>query len=213
MSEGRTEPEPFAFPEGFADAYYLINVTADKFRADEFWQAVGVATRAIGAGVAFFASEAESSHFAVLSWTVNGTGELSFRLEYVPGFIDGRVSPHTKVSAEQLVQWFGSFFKYDTVQSHLHATFTYSLHLRRSTYPLPVRTNFGDADEQYEIYGIWVRLPSRPYAVTSVRLTQSASQWFVEIIAHKRIAFKKFSPDGDMKSVCRVINNFLEAKP
>ena len=108
--------------------------------------------------------------------------------------------------------WLGRFFKYDTAQAHLHARFRYAVDRYRSVYPLPVRTNFGDSDEAYEIFGFTVRMPSRPRGVTSVRLTQGKAEWFVEVIAGRRIAFRTFSPDGDLNSISHVIDKFLEIR-
>jgi hypothetical protein len=206
--------KPAAFPDGFSDAYYLISVMPDKFNVEAFRQALGVSGHDSDASLWFFPAR-RGAYLATLSFFEDDTGELNFRIEYEvvnehASTPDGLSEP----SAETLVEWFGQFFKYDTAQAHLHARFRFAVDRRRSVYPLPVRTNFGDADEAYEIFGITVRMPSRPKGITSVRLTQGKAEWFVEVIADRRIAFRTFSPDGDLRSISHVIDKFfLGTKP
>jgi hypothetical protein len=166
-----TTVKPSAFPDGFSNAYYLIDVMPDKFNAEKFRQAVSASGHDSDASLWFFPSRS-GSYLAILSFFEDDTGELNFRIEYevVNAHASASNTP-AEPTAETLIEWLGQFFKYDTAQAHLHAQFRFAVDKRRSAYPLPVRTNFGDADEAYEIFGITVRMPSRPKGVTSVRLT------------------------------------------
>jgi hypothetical protein len=206
--------KPSAFPDGFSNAYYLIDVMPDKFNAQKFRQAVSATGHDSDASLWFFPSRS-GSHLAILSFVEDETGEFNFRIEYeVVNAHASAFNTPAEPTAETLIEWFGQFFKYDTAHAHLHAHFRFAVDKRRSVYPLPVRTNFGDADEAYEIFGITVRMPSRPKGVTTVRLTQGKADWFVEVIADRRIAFRTFSPDGDLTSISHVIDKFfLETKP
>jgi hypothetical protein len=136
-------------------------------------------------------------------------GDVSVRLSYEPhsGSHKGKgkqVGPF----AEEVGEWLGQFFKYSSAQSHMHGHFSYPLASRESKFPLPLKTNIEGA----EVDGIAFRLPSNPGGVGRVRLTQGKDQWYVEVIADRKMTFKGFTPHSDVMVLTAVINTLMEER-
>jgi hypothetical protein len=110
--------------------------------------------------------------------------------------------------AEEAGDWLGQFFKYDNTQGHMHAHFSYPLATRQSKFPLPLKTSIQDA----EIDGISLRLPDKPEGVLRVRLTSGKEDWYVEVIADRRITFKGFTPHSDISALASVVSTLLEER-
>lgn len=136
--------------------------------------------------------------------------EMTVRLDYRT---EGRSSKnYPSVSyADDLGNWLAQFFKYGNTHVHIHGHFSYPLASRTSKFPLPLKTSIEDA----EIDGISLRLPAKPEGVMRVRLTQGRGEnpeWYVEVIADRRMTFKSFSPHPDIRALLSVLSTLLEER-
>lgn len=199
---------------GFTHGYYLISATTDKFDFEHFASSLTKLghSDAIGKDIAFFGAEDVdlSPYYVVASWFTD-ENDINFRIEYALGVMPrakGELGPH----AEHFMEWFGQFFKYNTAQSHMHAYFEHTLKTRQSRYPLPIKTSLPGDTEPFEIFGITLRIPSKPSGVTSLRLTKGKTHWFTEVIANRRIAFRGFALNDDASALAAVVETFLEGK-
>lgn len=149
----------------------------------------------------------KGEYFATLHWEVDDEdGDVAFNLEYTCGTKKhdrGEQEPF----AEQIMEWLGRFFKYETAQGHVHARFAYPLESKRSKFPLPLKTPM---DGEAEINGIFLRLPTKPKGVTAVRLFRASKEWRIEVVANRRIQFKEYSIYNDVEAFLSVIDTFTE---
>ncbi len=114
-----------------------------------------------------------------------------------------------EVGAEDFMEWLGRFFKHETCQAHMHVHYVYPLASRQSKFPLPLKTSIeGGA----EIDGISLRLPKEPENVSKVRLTQGKAMWFVEVIANRRLTFKRFAVYNDVRVLASVVDSLMEER-
>lgn len=136
--------------------------------------------------------------------------EVTIQLIYptAPSDIQRKKARQGAPSIEEFGNWFRQFFKYDTTHVHMHAHFSYPLASRSSRFPLPLKTNIEDA----EIDGVSLTLPSEPEGVGRIRITQGDEEWYVEVIADRRMTFKGFMPHPDVKALASMVNTFLEER-
>jgi hypothetical protein len=199
---------------GFEEMVYWIWVSREKFHVEKFFKAIEYAGPAQeGAeNLAIAAAPKDPKtckYHIVASWNLEDKDEIGIRIEYSVETKKHEREHEHEPYAEEFMGWLGGFFEHESSQAHIHASFHYPLESRQSKFPLPLKTSLeGDA----EIDGISLRLPAAPKGASSMRLTQGAKRWYVEIIANRRIAFKEYSVYTDVQAFLSVVSSLLEEK-
>jgi hypothetical protein len=205
-------------PATFRELHYTIVVDNDKFDLPKMrqwyrenfphgiertkgWEgeyyAVTVAPRAGELG----------SYSADFSWRLE-RDNIVIHLGYLPK-PKKHESDEREPFAEQLMQWLGQFFKYESAHAHVHGRFEYALDQRQSKLPLPLTVG---GDIEAEIYGLSLRLPSQPNGVSVMRLTRGKEAWYVEVTGNIRINFTAHDLTTDIATLQTVIDKVLEEK-
>jgi hypothetical protein len=194
---------------GFEEMQYWFLVSRDKFDLDKFREQLGPTARNQDAYRILVApTDPKTGDYHIhAGWRIE-ENEITFWVKYVLG-----PKKHEKDErepyAEQFMEWLGRFFRNETAQAHIHADFEFPLETRQSKFPLPLKTALeGGA----EIDGISLRLPALPSGVSRIRLTQGKTNWFVEVIADRRVKFKEFTPYTDVQAFLSVIGTLMEER-
>lgn len=201
-------------PSSLHDLYFLISVSQDKFDLQRFreWfrdnfpgsktfekdiHQVSVAPR----------DDEGGEYHASFSWRVKQE-DIEFRVEYLPG-PRKHEQDEREPYAEELMQWLGGFFRNDNAHAHLHGRFELPAAKHRSKFPLPFKVSL---ETEAEIFGISLRLPSKPEGVSTIRISLSRATWYVEAIANRRVVFGGFRPHGDAYALLSTVNLLLEER-
>lgn len=196
---------------GLDELHYYITTSRDKFDVKKVFEKLGAKGQQTCHATVLPKDRSTDYHVHVSIGIAKE--EINIHLVYFEE--EGNPHEHTsgdggdEVGAEDFMEWLGRFFKHETCQTHIHAHYVYLLASRQCKFPLPLKTSLGgDA----EIDGISVRLPREPENVSKVRVTQGKELWFVEMIADRRIAFKKFALYGDVRALASVLDSLMEER-
>jgi hypothetical protein len=191
---------------GLDEIRYWIYVSHEKFDVSKFRAALGAGSETYCN--AFFASADATVDYTLRVAIWDEKPEVTIQLRYSTASSDGnrKKAQRTAPRLEEFGTWFGQFFKYESTQAHMHGHFSYPLASRTSKFPLPLKMNIEDA----EIDGVSLQLPSEREGVGHIRLTQGNEEWYVEVVADRRMAFKDFTPHSDVKALASVLDTFLE---
>lgn len=192
---------------GLDEIRYWIYVSHEKFDVSKFRTAVGAEKETYSTAV--FASADTTVDYTLRIAIWDEKPEITIQLRYSTTLSDRnrKKIQQTGPQLEEFGAWFGQFFKYESTQAHMHGHFSYPLASRASKFPLPLKMNI----EQAEIDGVSLQLPREPEGVGHIRLTQGDEEWYVEVVADRRMAFKGFTPHSDVKALASVLNTFLES--
>lgn len=189
---------------GFDDMQYWIWIAKEKFHSGKFSEAIGSSSSLTASP-----EDPQRGEFHVkASWGLDEDNEMGFAIGYSAGPGKRRKNEHGPY-AEQFMEWLGQFFKYESAEAHIHASFNYPIASRTSKFPLPLKMPI---EGKAEIDGISVKLPSAPHGVSSIRLLRGSRDWSVEIIANRRIVFREHSVYHDVQEFVSVIDILLEEK-
>jgi hypothetical protein len=189
---------------GLDEIRYWIYVSHEKFDISKFRAALGVEKETYITAVLASADPTVDYMLRIAVW--DEKPEITIQLRYSTTSSDKKRVQQTGPQLEEFGGWFGQFFKYESTHAHMHGHFSYPLASRASKFPLPLKMNIEDA----EIDGVSLQLPSEPEGVGHIRLTQGDKEWYVEVVADRRMAFKGFKPHPDVKALASVLNTFLE---
>lgn len=194
---------------GFDEMQYWFVVSRDKFDLEKFRGQLGPTSRNQDSySILVAPTDPKTADYHIhAGWRIEEK-EISFWVQYIHG-PKRHEKDEREPYAEQFMEWLGRFFKNETAQAHIHADFEFPLETRQSKFPLPLKTALeGGA----EIDGISLRLPVLPSGVSRIRLTQGKTNWFVEVIADRRVKFKEFTPYADVHAFLSVIRTLIEEK-
>jgi hypothetical protein len=192
---------------GLDEIRYWLNATHEKFDVVKFRAALGESEEKYCSAV--FAGNDPSLEYG-LRIAVWDEEEVTIQLTYwtIQSGKKKRTVALTEPSIEEFGTWLGQFFKHETTHTHMHGHFSYPLASRASKFPLPLKTSIEDA----QIDGFSLMLPSEPEGVGRVRITQGDEEWYVEVVADRRMSFRGFTPHLDVKALASVVNAFLEKR-
>lgn len=186
------------FAEGFRDITYWITTDDDNFDVAQFRNSLVPSIRDLDRRVVPVAPSDENNgpYHAFFGWRT--LDDLSKRLELTIAYHQGpmrHASDEHEPYAEQLMAWLAHSFKLSEVMAHVHVRFAFQLDTRECTFPLP--QSLGDA----EIFGIRLRVASRPHGISTISLTKGKSKWLVEAIGSRKVVFSDFSPYEDVSAL------------
>jgi hypothetical protein len=195
---------------GLDEIRYWIYASREKFDVHKFIAALGEKSDQSYYECAFVPHDpAIGYNVSIAMWP--GDQEITLQLVYSTEISSRRRKKKVKDSGppvEELGDWLAQFFKYENTEGHIHGHFSYPLESRVSKFPLPLKTSIEDA----EIDGVSLRLPTQPEGVMRVRVTQGDKEWYVEVVADRRITLKGFTPHLDVKALASVVNTLLEER-
>ena len=191
----------------FEQILYWITFSRDDFDLPKFLDALPFSPDQVDEGAASVAPRDPSvgSYHATMRWRVTAD-EVRFQFVYHAGPLPHAGEEHEPY-AENLMQWLGQFYGSEATTGHAHARLRFSTGARAATFPLSLKA---EVPYDGELYGVALRLRSRPQGVSSVRLTRGRSDWYAEVVGERPIVFKDFDPVSDVTEYQVVLNSFLK---
>ncbi len=189
---------------GLHSAVYFIDVALAKFKLSEFRDAVGDKD-GVKSGLSFAPKNPASGEYYVrLQWQLDDK-EISAKVEYIAGTKE-HAADEIPPFAEDFMEWFGTFFKYPSAETHSHARLRFDREAKRSLFPLPLKTSLRG---EPKIDGISLTFPSEPVGISRVRVDMG-KKWFVEVVADKKIRFKTFDIHADIGTYMPTLESIME---
>lgn len=194
----------------FDQILYWINTSVDDFDVPAFRDALPSAVKQRDRAVVSVAPRdgAGGKYHAFFAWTIS-SDDVTLTLDYHDGPMAHAAGEHEPY-AEELMQWLAQFFNTESVIAHAHVRLRYSTATHGTKMPLALST---DVPSDAELYGVALRLRTKPHGATSVRLTRGQSHWYAEVIGERAIALTNSTPVGDVSVFREVLSLFVEEVP
>ena len=193
---------------GLDEIKYWIFTSREKFNAAKFRTALGAKDDKHCECILTSHDPKTTYGLQIAMWDEDREITISLVYSSVVSEKAKRQARHSEPYLEDFGDWLGRFFKYESTQGHMHGHFSYPLASRASKFPLPLKTSIEDA----EIDGVSLKLPTTPQGVVRVRLTQGDEEWFVEVVADRKMVFRGFTPHSDVRALASVVNTLLEER-
>ena len=111
--------------------------------------------------------------------------------------------------AEEFFKWVGPFFSVPIVNFHLHVEFAYPRETCQvKILPLPLKVPYDGKSASVD--GVLITIPASPEGVGSVWINITKKQVELELHADRRMEFKDFQIEQDIKSLSSVAASLVE---
>jgi len=118
---------------------------------------------------------------------------------------------HTELYAENFFHWVRQFFKVESVAAHIHGEFEFPVEKwQAKILALPIRVPYGE--KTAEIGGLSIKLPPEPHGVHDAWMVRGKKTLDLQLYADRQLAFKNFSPHGDVDAFISVTMDLIQEK-
>ncbi|MBV9494775.1 MAG: hypothetical protein JOZ54_11065 [Acidobacteria bacterium] len=210
MADGKTPATAPDHPDTvgpFDQILYWINTSVDDFDVPAFQLALPSGVKQRDSAVVSLASRdgVAGKYHAFFAWAVSSE-DVALTIDYHDGPMD-HAADEKEPYAEELMRWLARFFNTDSVTAHAHVRLRYSTATHATKMPLALAA---EAPADAELYGVALRLRTKPHGATSVRLTRGQSHWYAEVIGERPVVFANSTPMDDVSVFREVLSLFVE---
>ena len=190
---------------------YRIVVPKDRFDVERFASALGpsVKSNKWNSVVLIPRNEKLTDYHLHVFWKPDPDPEkMRLQVDYHPWQSESK-GKEAAPFAEDFFDWAKQFFSSESERAHIHAEFEYPVKQWHSNImALPIKVPFGN--KTADIEGLSINLPSEPHGVRQVWLLRGKKHFTLQMFADRAVAFKNFTPHGDVDAFVSVIKNLIE---